>query len=134
LFNNHAKDLVCSDVCSETQYCNVFVTLPDASKNSFLKNLCQEWKLALGYGIDEKIDLKRPVVCASHFADCDVIKYGEKGFTVSKTKLTKTTRNSARIVGNNSLDMPPIPSQTLLEVQNKKRHFIDSESKKDPPD
>ena len=61
------------------------------------------------------------MVCASHFAEIDVTEYGQKGFTVNKDKNTKTTRNSARIKGNNSLDMPPIPCQTMTEILNKNK-------------
>ena len=74
MFNDHAKGLTSSDICADTLYCNVFVTFPDERKSNMLNKLCREWKLALGFGMDEDIQLTRPVVCAPHFADCDVIK------------------------------------------------------------
>ena len=88
-----------------------------------------EWKLALGYGINDNINLQRPRVCGSHFHNIDIIKRGNS-FSVSRKNNSACTRNSARIRGNDSRKMPPIPSQTYDEVLRKKYHYTDESNVK----
>ena len=104
-----------------TELKDVFISFPSRSDH---ENLYDEWKLALGYAINDDIPFKDPRVNAGHFYRDDVSKRGNSYF-VNKKRVTKNKRHVARIRGNNSTEMPPIPSQTITEVLSKTFHHVD---------
>lgn len=95
-----------------TELKDIFISFPRKNED---ENLHNEWKLALGYDINEDISIKDPRVNAGHFYRDDVTRRGNS-YYVNKKRVTTNKRHVARIVGNNSTEMPPIPSPCVQSV------------------